>query len=228
MSENKVQSAAGDLLAGGEFNMWRSVGGWRGVVESTLPGLVFVVVYIATGQLKVTLICAAVCALGLIGVRLLTRQSVTYSLSGLFGVMLGVVWAWWSGRGENFYAIGLITAAVYAVAILLTIVLRTPIVCWALTYVWQLPPRWWRTAQYRPLARVGLYLSWMWFALFAFRLAAQLPLWLSGQLVALGVVKLAVGLPPFILCAWATWAFLRAWKTPAQQVAAKSADSPRQ
>ncbi|MDO5048438.1 MAG: DUF3159 domain-containing protein [Actinomycetaceae bacterium] len=197
------------------FDAFQAVGGVRGAIESVAPALVFVVVYVFTLDLKPTLIAAVAVSVVLMLARLVARQPITYSLSGFFGVGIGVVWALFTGRGEDFFAFGIILAAVYGLAVLVSILVRFPVVSMALTPVWQLPWKWWKNPDpaLKRLAKVARHLSWLWFALFALRVGVQVPLWLGGQVAVLGTMKLLLGLPPFLLVAWITWVVLRPYKS---------------
>ncbi|MDO5729911.1 MAG: DUF3159 domain-containing protein [Actinomycetaceae bacterium] len=194
-----------------QFNPLESIGGLRGAIESTLPGLIFVIVYVLTGDLRSTLIGAIATAIVLILARFATRQPVTYSVSGLIGVAIGVAWAFLTGRGEDFYSLGIFGTVFYALIVGLSIVFRVPVVSGLVTRSWNYSWKWWRNPQPDQVlaAKAGLRLTWMWFALFIVRLLVQVPLWLAGNVAWLGAAKLALGLPAFVLCAWITWIVLR-------------------
>ena len=169
-----------------EFSWSQALGGTRGVIETSAPGLVFVIVYVATHALVPTLVAASAVALIACIIRLIQRQSVAQALSGLLGVAVGVVFAAATGRGENYFAWGIATNVAMAAAFALSALARRSL--------------------------VGFFyamLTWMWAALFGLRVAVQAPLWAAGAVAALGVAKLALGLPLFALGAWATWWGLR-------------------
>ncbi|MGP7961066.1 DUF3159 domain-containing protein [Sanguibacter sp. A247] len=115
-------------LAADEFSLSDSVGGLRGVIETLLPGVVFVVVYIATGELKPTIFSALGVALLAVVVRLVQRTPVTQAFSGVLGVAIGVVWAWRSGEVEDFFLFSLLTNAAYLLVCLVSILVRWPAV----------------------------------------------------------------------------------------------------
>ncbi|MDR3360516.1 MAG: DUF3159 domain-containing protein, partial [Bifidobacteriaceae bacterium] len=79
------------------------MGGPRGMVESVLPGLTFVIVYVVKPELWPPLIASLGLALVLAVARLIGRSSVMGAVSGLGGVALGVVWALVSGKPEGFF-----------------------------------------------------------------------------------------------------------------------------
>ncbi|WP_072341272.1 DUF3159 domain-containing protein [Actinomyces urinae] len=212
----KSKSLASQLNAD-QFDAWQAVGGVRGAIESVLPVLVFVVAYVIAMDLKWPLILAGGISVALILVRLISRQPITYSVSGFVGVAIGVVWALWSGRGENFFAFGIIASAAYGLVIMAANLVRYPVVSMALTPVWQLRWKWWQNpGSLDRLARVSRSLSWLWFALFALRFLVQIPLWLGGQVAMLGTAKLLLGLPLFLLVAWVTWVQLRPYREVVQ------------
>jgi len=115
-------------LASDDFSVLDSVGGVRGLVESMLPGVVFVVVYVITGALTPTLWASVAVAVLLVVARLVARTPPMHALGGLVGVGIGVLWAATSHRAENYYAVGLLTNAVYLVGCVVTILVRWPAV----------------------------------------------------------------------------------------------------
>ena len=71
------------LVVEDDFSWSEAVGGARGLVESILPGLVFVVVFVLTRDLVLTSALAAGAALIALGLRLLARQPLTQAISGV-------------------------------------------------------------------------------------------------------------------------------------------------
>ncbi|WP_165218024.1 DUF3159 domain-containing protein [Schaalia sp. ZJ1691] len=194
-----------DRLDADEFSWKSTIGGWRGLIESTLPPLIFVIVYIISRDVPFTLLAAAATALVACAIRIIERQPITQALSGLIGVGIGVIWALLSGRGEDYFIWGFITSGAFAIAILLSILIRRNIVSVVASRVLELGPDWRSNPAYRDLKRRGLALSWIWVGVFALRLAVQVPLWAAGLVAPLGIAKLVLGLPLFALACWVTW-----------------------
>jgi hypothetical protein len=116
-------------LTGESFSLAETIGGVRGLVESMAPGLVFVVVFIATGNtLGPALIASVAVALVAVAARLVQRTPVTQAFGGFLGVAIGVLWAWRSGEAQNYYAAGLLTNAAYLVAMAISVLVRWPVV----------------------------------------------------------------------------------------------------
>ncbi len=196
-----------------DFSWSDALGGTRGVIEATAPGLVFVVVYVATRALVPTLIAALCVALLACAIRLVQRQGLQQALSGLFGVAIGVIFAAATGRGENYFAWGIVTNIAMALVFAVSVLLRRGLVAQFYGPLTGLAKGWQSDPTYADLRRSCSLLTWMWSGIFALRVAVQAPLWLSGQVAALGVAKLILGLPLFGLGAWATWWGLRRYSS---------------
>ncbi|MGO1315817.1 MAG: DUF3159 domain-containing protein [Cellulomonadaceae bacterium] len=116
------------VLTSAEFSLRDAVGGVRGMVESLAPGLVFVTMYVITGELVPTLVAAGAVALVATAVRLVQRTPVTQALSGLLGVAIGVLWAWRTGEARDYFTYGLWINAIYVTVCAASILVRWPAV----------------------------------------------------------------------------------------------------
>ena len=209
-----------DQATSEEFSWSDALGGTRGIIEATAPGLFFIIVFVATRALVPTLIAASGVALLACFIRLVQRQGMGQALSGLFGVAIGVIFAAATRRGENFFIWGIATNGVMALAFAVSVLCRRSLVAQFYGPLTGLPKGWQCDPVYASLRRSCAAITWMWAGIFALRVAVQAPLWLTGQVAALGVVKLALGLPLFALGAWATW-----WKLKDYSAPSSSSDS---
>lgn len=208
-----------------EFSAADAVGGVRGVVEAVAPGLLFVVVYIASGQqLRPALIAASAAAVLAVLVRLVQRTPVTQAFSGVLGVGIGVLWAWRTGDASDYFLYGLLVNVTYFVGTLATILAGWPLVGllvgmfdgrgplgggpWSAVVAWRQDP---------VLRRRYALATWPWVGMFALRLLVQVPLYLAGQVVWLGTAKLAMGLPLTALALWLSWMLVRGSGAPAER-----------
>nr|WP_325051463.1 DUF3159 domain-containing protein [Cellulomonas rhizosphaerae] len=208
-------------LTAEEFSAADAVGGVRGIVESVAPGLLFVVVYLATGQnLTPALVAAAGAAVLAVIVRLVQRTPVTQAFSGLLGVGIGVVWAWRTGDASDYFAYGLWVNGVYLVGTLASILVGWPLVGLVMGLFTKGGPLsggpWsaavaWRSD--RALRRTYSLATWPWVAMFAVRLAVQVPLYYSEDIGWLGTAKLAMGLPLTALALWISWMLVRSTRS---------------
>jgi hypothetical protein len=138
--------------------------------------------------------------------RLLARSPLTQALGGLVGVLVGVVWAWRSGAAEDYFAWGLVTNVAFAVGVLVSILVRWPVVGIVVGAFRQEGTAW----RADPAARRRYTAaSWVWFGLFASRLAVQVPLYLHAEVGWLGTARLVMGLPLWALTLWLTWVLVR-------------------
>jgi Protein of unknown function (DUF3159) len=184
-----------------------AVGGPLGILETSTPGVAFVVAYSISGQdTDIAAGVAVALALVLTVARLVRRESPRHALTGLVGVAFAAFIATRSGKAENFFLPGLLANAGYATAFLVSIAVRWPLVG---VIVGQLDGEGseWRDDPRR--VRAFVRASWLWAGLFLTRLAVQLPLYLAGAVVALGVARTAMGLPLFALGLWLTWLLVR-------------------
>jgi hypothetical protein len=204
-------------LTGEDFSASDAIGGWRGAAESVAPGVLFVVVYLAAGQRMVPALVASLgAALLAVVVRLVQRTPVTQAFSGVLGVLVGVVWAWRTGRAEDYFLYGLWVNVAYGVGTLATLIAGLPLVglvvglfdkhgplgggSWGTVVAWRSDPA---------LRRRYALATWPWVAMFALRLAVQVPLYRSAQVAWLGTAKLAMGLPLTALVLWLSWQTVR-------------------
>jgi hypothetical protein len=94
-------------IVGEDFSVAEAIGGWRGAIESTLPALVFVIVYVLRPQLVPALIASVGTAAVLVIARLVQRSTITQAVSGMGGIAIGAIWAALSGKPQDVYAWGL-------------------------------------------------------------------------------------------------------------------------
>lgn len=199
-----------------DFSLEQAIGGWRGLVESVAPGLVFVVVYVATRELTPSIAASLGVALLTTTLRLVARSPVTQAVSGLGGVVIGVLWAWRSGEAQDYFAWGLVTNVVFAVAVLISILVRWPLVGLVVGAFRQSGTGW---RQDRAAMRRYTAATWVWFALFAARLLVQVPLYWQAEVGWLGTARLVMGLPLWALTLWLTWVLVREPGAPAARPA---------
>jgi uncharacterized protein DUF3159 len=188
--------------------MAQQLGGVRGLIESSVPVVVFVLANLLW-SLTPALVSAALTAVGMAVYRLLRRESVRHAVNGLLGVLVGVLVAWRTGNAKDFYLPGILLSTVYAVAMLASVAARRPLVGWIWSIVlgggsmrWRDEPR---------LLRTFGWLTVLWAAIYVVKVVVQTGLYLADSVNALGVARLALGYPPYLLLLAVTvWAVRRA------------------
>lgn len=195
------------VLTAEEFSVADAVGGWRGMVESALPGLVFVVMFLLTRDLTWSIVASVAVAVVAVVGRLVQRTPLTQAFSGLLGVGIGVVWAWRTGEAQDYFAWGLAVNAAWVTGTLISILARWPAVGVLVSLLRGQDMSWRTDPQAADLRRRYRWATWLWVGVFGARLAVQLPLYLQGEDAVgwLGTAKLAMGVPLFALGLWITW-----------------------
>jgi hypothetical protein len=193
--------APGDATA--EQLMASAIGGWRGLVDSSLPGAVFLIVYVVNGNKLSQAVWAAVAAGGVIAVlRLVRRQSLQQVVSGFVGIAFCAWLASRTGRAEDFYLPGILINIAYAVGLSVSCVVGHPLLGYGVGAATGDVTGWRRVPEQR---RAYSLATWFFAAVFATRVVVQVPLYLAGWVGPLGVAKLALGWPLFALAAYLSY-----------------------
>jgi hypothetical protein len=103
------------------------LGGWRGMVDATLPTLAFIVAN-SIGGLRTGIWAAVAAAVLVFLLRLVRRESLQQAMSGLFAVGIAVAIAAATGQARDFYVPGIIRNAGLGVLLLGSILVRRPLV----------------------------------------------------------------------------------------------------
>ena len=181
-------AVTGSLTVG---SLLASMGGWLGLAEGVLPSLVFLVVFQLAGGLLPAVIASLVLSALFVGWRLLRRQTLTAAIGGAVGVALSAALALFTAQSRNFFALGLLTNAVYGAVLLVSVLVRWPLIGVAASLLLG-DPAWRQDAAKR---RLGTWLTLLWVGLFAVRLVVELPFYLAGRTEALGIARLVLGVP---------------------------------
>lgn len=184
----------------------RAIGGWRGIIDSGLPTVVFVIAYVLTQNNLRTSLIAALSAGGLVVVwRLARRQPLGQVLAGFVGLAIS---AWWASRNDNasdLYLPGMLTNLAYGTAFLLSVLVRWPLLGVAMGFLTGDGTTWRRDPDLR---RIYAAASWIWVALFYGRVVVQTPMYFAQAVELQGVVKLLMGFPLFLGAAYWTYRVL--------------------
>jgi hypothetical protein len=184
-----------------------AMGGVRGIVESLLPGFVFVFVYAITQQTLPSVLIPAGIAVLFVLIRVLTRTPVVPALVGLLGIAVSAALAIFSGDAKENFVLGFWLNGAYVVSLLVSLAVRWPVIG-VIVGLLRGEGSAWRTdkAKYR----VAFVTTVLWTCMFAARLAVQVPLYYADQTQLLGGAKLIMGLPLYAATLWVTWLLVRA------------------
>ncbi|CAL9292097.1 DUF3159 domain-containing protein [Streptomyces sp. SudanB182_2057] len=210
-TEDTDQTQPQDARAVTEAALFEAFGGVRGMVETVVPGLLFVAIFTINKDLHLSAIAALAVSLVLVVVRLAMRDTVKHAFSGVFGVAFGVVFAMFTGNAKDFYLPGMLYTLGLAVAYIVTALAGVPLIGLILGPVFKENLSW-RT---RNPGRKKAYTkaSWAWGLILLAKCAILFPLYWWADTTQLGWVLVALKIPPFLLAVWLTWVFLA--KAPA-------------
>lgn len=191
-----------------------AMGGVRGLVESIVPGVGFLVVYTASRAagmqesllVPVSVGVPGVLALLFVAVRLIQRQPVTLAVAGLFGLLVSAILAIVTGRASNNFLLGFGIDAALAIVMLVSLAVRRPLIGLLVGLIAG-DAEGWRTD--RAKRRVAVIATILWAAFPIARLAVQVPLYLADLTTALGTTKLIMGVPLYAAVVWVTWLLVR-------------------
>jgi len=194
-----------------------AMGGIRGLVESIVPGLGFLVVYTITQELVPSVLVPLGVAVLFVLSRVIQRQTVVTAIGGTLGIGISAALALLSGETANNFVPGFVINAVTIVVMLGSILARWPLIGLVVGYLTG-DPTGWRSD--RAKYRVALIATSLWGALAVLRLAVQFPLWYltvsgaSDLTQELGATKLVMGVPLYGILLWVTWLLVRTAYTP--------------
>jgi hypothetical protein len=202
--------------------VWSAIGGVRGILESVLPSLAFVIIFtIRPEPLLLSLGVSVGLAAVFTVVRLVQKSPPSAAIGGLVAAVAAAALALWTGRGADNFVPGLITNAVYGSVILVSALVGWSLIGLAVGFLMGEGTTWRNDRRKR---RAYFWLGIAWAALFFTRLAVQLPLYLAGDVTALGTLKLIMGLPLFAPLIAVTWLVVRALhpRGPSREEAAEA------
>lgn len=203
------------------------LGGWRGMVDASLPTIAFIVGN-AIGGLVPGIWSAVAAAVLVFALRLVRRQSIQQAVSGLFAVVVAVAIAAYSGHARDYFVLGILRNAVIGVVLLGSVLVRRPLVGVVAEFLapshlgdmagGSALPFFRRGAapaaavarergadpaperhwrEDRRVLRAYTWLTLLWTAMFAARVLVQGPLYQANAVGWLGTTSLLLGLPLF-------------------------------
>jgi len=204
--------------------LWLALGGVRGLVESVLPELAFLVVYSVTKDTWLSVIAPLVLGVAFLVARIVQRQTVLPAIGGVLILAISAAAALLTGNANDNFVPGFVINAVFLVLLLVSLAARWPLVGLLIGAItgnaggWRADPR---------FRRGATAASWVWVGLFVIRLAVELPLYFAGLTEALALARLLTGIPLYAVAVWFTWLLLRSPKPVPEAVAAVAQEGSR-
>jgi hypothetical protein len=184
-----------------------SIGGVQGFIEATIPGLVYVLSFAIWQDLTVSIVSVSVAMVVLTIRHFMVKRPASALLGPLIGIALAIYLAQRpEGQARDFYLPGFWTNAGYGAALLLSVLIRFPLIGLMVGFMTNQGLSWRKN---RRKLRFFNLVTLLWVGLFAIRLLVQVPLYLANDIVTLGFTKIALGQPFFLLMIWVSWLLLR-------------------
>src|SRR5690349_10238811 len=106
------------------------------MLEAAVPTAVFTAMFLITHELKLAVIVSVGCAVVLLVVRVGQRTTTQFVMNSLFGIGIGALFAWRAARGGGdandqalaYFLPGILYNLGYSVVMIVTILVRWPIV----------------------------------------------------------------------------------------------------
>ena len=183
-----------------------AIGGPLGIAESIIPAFAFSVSFAISKSAVVSVSVASGLALLFIAIRLVRRQPVTQAIAGALAIALAAFLALRDGgSAEDYFVPGFITNASYGAVLLISVLVRYPIMGFVAQLLFGLEA--WR--KNRVVYRRAQLVTLVWVGFFSLRLTVQLPLFFSGQVELLAASKVVLGAPAYAGLLVLTWVLLK-------------------
>ena len=184
----------------------KALGGKKGLIDSGLPAVVFLVTFNVRNDLREAIVAALGLSIVLAIFRLAKKDTIQHSISGILGVLICAYFANRSGNASDFYIPKLLTNLAYGSAYLVANLVGWPLMGIVLGPLLGENFEWRKNPQRK---KVYIKASWIWVAMFFSRIAVQYPIYRSGNVNLLGTVNLAMGYPLFFATAYGSWLVIK-------------------
>ena len=197
-----------------------ALGGTRGLIDSGIPSVLFLVVFNFGHHLRSALVASIALSIVLTIARLLKRDSLQHALSGLFGIAICALFAGHSGKASAFYLPSIYKNIAFLILYGTANLLRFPLLGLIIGPIIGENLAWRKN-----VARRKAYTNagWLWVAMFALRIAIQYPLYRANKLNALGVANFFLGYPLYLIVLWGSWQIIR--RTPSVKISSKNEEA---
>lgn len=200
-----------------EKDLLATLGGPIGILESLVPGTVYVTLFGFTLNVFLSAVVAGITALFFAVLQIIRKRPLTQVIAGVVGLGISVYLPLRDGlsntHAADYFVPGLLTNFGYAAGFGVSLLVRRPLAAIALSFLSK-NAKTWKTD--KAVYRRFFWITVMWLAMFAVRLVVEVPLYLANQVAALGVAKLVLGTPFYALIIWFSWLMARVTLTKAK------------
>ena len=164
--------------------------------------MLFILIFVFQQNLNNALIAALILGGILLLIRLFERKPLTQVISGFVGLSISVLITWRTKDASNFFLTGIITNAVYGFVLLVSVLIRKPLIGYLVGSLAGDTSGW---LKHPLLVRAYTIVTWLWVGVFGLRLVVQIPLYLNDSVALLGSVKIFMGWPLYLFSVWLTY-----------------------
>ena len=201
-----LHNEAGELSINKQ-SVLSAVGGWLGIIESVLPGMIFVLVLAISKQTVAAVVAAVSTSAFFLILQIVRKKPLTQAIAGALGIAISAFLPLRDGgHAADYFLQGFFTNAAYVAVLTVSLMVRWPLVG-VLIGLLLGDNKTWR--QNKSKVRRFQAATLVWVALFSARLLVQVPLYFAGQTELLGIFRIAMGVPLYALCIWFTWLLVR-------------------
>jgi len=193
------------------YQLSKSLGGARGMIESALPFIAFTIAWVVARQLYPAIAAAVGVALLMAVIRLVQRQSIKYVVQAVIPTAIAVLIAARTGRAQDVFLPGILYNGALAALSLVTVAIGKPLVGFIIGAAVGDPTEWTKD---RGLVKMTSKLTLVLAAPYLTRFVIQLPLFLAGQVVLLAIAKVILGWPMLIAALTVIGLMLSKGQTP--------------
>jgi len=183
-----------------------TLGGPVGILESLIPGTVYVLLFGFTQNVLLSAVVAGSFSLVFAIYQIIKKRPLTQVIAGVVGVAISIYLPLRDGLNDthaaDYFVPGLLTNLGYLAAFALSLLFRYPMAGVVLGLISGNSSTW---RKEKAVYRRYQWITLMWIAMFGLRLLIEVPLYLANQIAGLGIAKLVLGTPLYALVIWFSW-----------------------
>jgi hypothetical protein len=184
-----------------------SVGGWLGIIQSSIPAAIFVAVFATTKNTFASVTASLSVSAAFILWQIITKKPLSQAVAGALGIGLSAFLTLRDGgHPADYFVQGFFTNIGYGAALFVSMLIRWPLIGFLVGLLRSEPLTWRKN---RKVLRRADLATGLFVMLFGARLLVQLPLYFANEIEALGIARVAMGVPLYALCIWLSWLLLR-------------------
>jgi hypothetical protein len=188
-------------------SLFAALGGWRTVAEIFASRVLFLIAYLLTGKVLVSALVAVGGVVIFVVVRVWADRKYWQAMAALVMVGVSALLAGSTGEGINFYLPDIVRNVGAAVVLLVSMLVRWPVIGLLVGPARGEGVRWRRN---RARRRRYQACTAVFLAKFIVAPLVMAPFYLAGQVVALGIAATLLGTPAIAVCVYFCWRILRA------------------